>query len=208
MENLAMTCKILYDREFLQNQKLFKGGFSHKKVLYDNYLEYQTLCEEFNKNLPITITNIGLDDWSKIYNSRNSLSVIKFEKIEKCINKLTKDQIKIKVNKICSIIYHNIDIIISMFGTVNLDVRNSYDIECSECGNVDELDVESIDNPIKTREYLNDLFTGLIKNLIFSNHTGVAGLIEELIQFKCVKCEMYKDMIYEKDMCYKCCKSP
>jgi hypothetical protein len=208
MENLAMTCKILYDREFLQNQKLFKGGFSHKKVLYDNYSEYQTLCEEFNKNLPITIRNIGLDDWSKIYNSRNCLSVIKFEKIEKCINKLTKDHIKIKVNKICSIIYHNIDIIISMFGTVNLDVRSSYDIECSECGNTDELDVESIDNPIKTREYLNNLFTGLIKNLIFSNHTGVTGLIEELIQFKCVKCEMYKDMIYEKDICYKCCKSP
>lgn len=69
MEQLAKTCKILYDKEFLDNQKLFKQGYSHQKVLYDSIQEYNKLEEEFRTQLPEVIKNIGLDDWGDIYAS-------------------------------------------------------------------------------------------------------------------------------------------
>lgn len=213
MEQLAKTCKILYDKEFLDNQKLFKKGFSHQKVLYNSIEEYNELENEFRTQLPIVIKNIGLDDWyyNDMFKYKTGLDL---QLLYDIINKLIKNQPNEIVDNIKDIIYLALD---GLVESCNSIVDYTEDIICEECGsNIEcnecnislEVDFKSI---FLNKKFCNKMITNIILNILFSDTSGTEGIIHNIIQFKCKKCKKYSDWLLSKDetefneeMCFEC----
>lgn len=214
MEHLAKTCKILYDKEFLDNQKLFKQGYSHQKVLYDSIQEYNELEEKFRTKLSEVIKNIGLDDWyyyGDMFKYKTGLDV---EQLYNIIIKLIKNQTNETVDNITNIIYLALD---GLVESCNSIVDYTEDIICEECGS--DIECNSCGTIIQTnftaiflnKKFCNKMITNMILNILFSDTSGTEGIIDDIRQFKCKKCGKFENWLLSKEetecneeMCFEC----
>jgi hypothetical protein len=218
MEQLAKTCKILYDQEFLDNQKLFKQGYSHNKILYESKEEYQRLCDDFKNELPMLIKDNYIDDWTYMEygveeNFGLSYSCPLEDELCKALTKLSKNQNNKWVKNMTDILS------CAVRGLANsikyMDRFNEY-IECEECDNEDIY--INFQDKFKERELCNIMIVNVINGILFDTDgeentlTGSdnAGQMEKIIQFKCKKCDKFCDMLdiwdYEnkEEMCFDC----
>jgi len=85
MELLASTCKILYDKDYLDSKEKLKKCLFIEDILFDDYYSYQIKKEEFFKKITSfveeTFTNISITSFQ---NYLNDLSInpiiVKFHK--------------------------------------------------------------------------------------------------------------------------------
>lgn len=213
MEQLAKTCKILYDKEFLDNQKLFKQGYSHQKVLYDSIQEYNKLEEEFRTQLSEVIKNIGLDNWyyDDMFKYKSELDI---EQLYDLINRLIKNQTNKRVDNIINTIYLALD---GLVESCNSIVDYTEDIICEECGS--DVECNNCETIIQTnftaifsnKEFCNRMITNMILNILFSDTSRTEGIIDDIRQFKCQKCSKFDNWLLSKEetecneeMCFEC----
>lgn len=199
MEQLAKTCKTLYDKEFLDNQKLFKQGYSHQKVLYDSIQEYNELEEEFRTQLPEVIKNIGLDDWGDIYMRHMQLEFDwimnkNFYELTNALLKLIKNNKK--AYEIFNIIYLTLDGIVRSCDNIYNYNENTICEECSsdiECNDCETIIQTSYENIFLNKKFCNKMITNMILNILFSDTSGTEGVIDDIRQFKCKKCGKFEN---------------
>jgi len=220
MEQLAKTCKVLYEQEFLDNQKLFKKGYYYDKILYETEEEYQTLCNDFKTELPILIKDYNIDDWTYIdYIGREKFGLTFSSSLEyvleKALSKLSKNQNKIWVNNIIDILSCAVRGLAKSIKYMK--IFNEY-TDCEECGNEDIY--INFQDKFKEREICNIMIVNIINGILFNDNDdgnnlsgggGYKGQMEKIIQFKCKKCDNFCDMlvyvwdnINEGEMCYSC----
>ena len=199
---MAKTCRILYEQEFLDNQKLFKQGYSHNKILYENMKEYEFLCNEFKNKLPILIKDNNIDDWLRMdgkFRLRISYDIEYI--LNTALTTLSKNQSKLWVNHMTDILSCAVRGLATSINYMNK--FNEY-VDCEECGN-DEIDVNFQDK-FKEREICNIMLINVINGILFDDN----GEMDKIIQFKCKKCNNFCDMLdcwdneFNDGICYDC----
>ncbi len=211
---MAKTCKILYEQEFLDNQKLFKQGYSHNKILYENMKEYECLCNEFKNKLPILIKDNNIDDWLRMDGKFRLSGSSDIEYIlNTSLTTLSKNQNKLWVNHMTDILSCAVRGLATSINYMNK--FNEY-ANCEECSN-DEIDVNFQDK-FKERGICNIMIINVINSILFDDnatnggcHYGnTGGEMDKIIQFKCKKCNKFCDMLDRWDnelndgICYDC----
>lgn len=203
MEQLAKTCKILYDKDYLDSKKRLKENDIYAKVKYSSWKEYETLCEEFKSELPTIIRKYRMDKWTYMHYGIEEKFGLQLScqceiQITKLLSKLTKNQNKKWVDYISNIIgsiIRGIAKSISMMNHLGDDLQSNF----------------------KNREMCNIIITNMINTLLFENEDVQEGYeMEKIRTFVCKKCkkednsligedEMYGDFETEFDeMCFDC----
>jgi hypothetical protein len=218
MEQLAKTCKILYDQEFLDNQKLFKQGYSHNKILYENNEEYKKLCNEFKRELPILLEDNRIDDWDNVRNiDIEDEFCIRYEcplesVLEKALSTLSKHQNKKWVNDMIDILSCAVRGLANSINYMDIDKH----IECEECGNEDNY--INVQDNFKETKICNRMIVNVINGILFGEDArgytfgggDNCGQLAKISQFKCQNCGHFCDMVdrwdnkNEDEMCYEC----
>jgi hypothetical protein len=216
MEQLAKTCKVLYDKEFIDNQKLFKDGYSYNKILYESKQEFDCLCQEFKDGLSNLIKSNNIDDWTYIdWQSPNNFGLQYScpceEVLGEALSKLTKNQNKKWVENMSDILGCAIRGIAK-----SISLMNSFneETECDECGN-ERIEI-NFQEKFENRNICNIMITNMINNILFDEEKigdggGCAlGQMDKIKQFKCEKCNKFCEFIdnwddeFECEICVDC----
>jgi hypothetical protein len=202
MEQLSKTCKILYDKDYLDNMKQLNDKNIYKKVYYDSFMEYETLRDEFKKKLPILIREHKIDDWLYYdWHSENHEFGIKwsnriYEELQPILSKLTKNQNNTWVVHISKIFE---------FSIRGLAKSISF------------IQDEDLQEPFYNKDVCNVMITNMINRILFES--GEFASIEaggednfemsKLRCFICKKCKKEVDVLcvylneYD-EICYDC----
>jgi len=176
MENLSKTCKILYDKDYLDSKKSLQKSDIYSKVKYDSWKEYETLCKEFEVELPKVIRDNEIDKWT-YYGLEHlefglQLSNCCEVNIAELLKKLTKDKNNKWVEHISNIIGSSIRGIAKSVSYMNHLSDDIHDI-------------------FLNREVCNVMITNMIKTILFSTDDVQDGY--ELEKIRCFTCQTCKN---------------
>jgi hypothetical protein len=198
--------------------KLFDNDAIYSKVIYDNYEEFQYLCNAFKKDIPIIVNNSTLgsiDSSNNIDKVFDRKPYYYFEHyIETALNNLTKYK-----NRNWS--KHMTYILVNMIRGVNVTLDascsfNKTDFEFDEemgYGNT-EYTHSFIAHPnviMSKNKMYNDIIINIILNVIIdtdTNKTCDGGEINKIALFTCIRCYNYPEYVIDNlcNACYECKK--
>lgn len=85
MELLSRTCKILYDKDYLDSKMRLKKSLGIENILFDNYHDYKKSLNDFYNTikdfLNVTITEESIRSFKNNNNLMDNPVIIKFQKI-------------------------------------------------------------------------------------------------------------------------------
>lgn len=191
MENLSKTCKILYDKDYLDNMKSINDNNIHKKVYYDNWNEYEDLVNDFKNNLLNVIKNTGMDDWQYFeYFAKPSeykfgvkfTSSCEYE-LTNLLKKLTKGQNNLWVEHISKIIDSSIR---GLAKSISL------------------IEDEEFQYYFRNKNICNKMVCNMINTILF--HTADVEENFELDKIRCFICKKCKNEVdyVDDDFCIEC----
>ena len=190
MFKLALTCKTLYDKDYLDNMMLLQDKKRHPVILFNDIFDYFNKVREF-QNETKHYVNFLLDDnyvWEELFNNiENVTDDIGF--IKKLRTKLINNLFEFtnRTEKIWCIEMSNVFI-----HSVRGAIKGLY------------LCLENTDTNI-SKDFIKNMTLSSIFHII-GTHEKYLGLFDKISYFKCQNCnKLSNEIIYSENLtCLKC----
>lgn len=198
MEQLAKTCKILYDKDYIENKKKIDQNNFYKKVFYNDINEYKNLCDDFIEELPIIIKENNIDEWSfnnynynifyRLQYSCNCETILK-----KILYKLTKNQNNMWVVRTAQLIDNAIRGLAESISKMSILFNYGYN-------------VSEIQTNFQSKELCNIMITNMIKQIVIGDSCEYTDGYElaYIREFLCKKCNKKVNYINDNNICVNC----
>ena len=190
MEKLALTCQILYDKDYLDNMMLLKEKERHPVVIFKDIFDYFHSVKRFQLKVKNHVAeNLNNEEiWREIKENLNNLTdnTIFIEKLkhflEKRLLKFTNQKDKQWCNETSIMMIHSVK---GAIKGLTLCFENN---------------IETI-----TPEFIKNITLSTIFHMI-GTHEEYQGIFDKISYFYCEGCnKLNNDVIYsEKLLCMKC----
>ena len=190
MEKLALTCQILYDKDYLDNMMLLKEKERHPVVIFKDIFDYFHSVKRFQVKVKNHVTENLIDEeiWREMKENLNNLTdyTIFIEKLKQFLEqrllKFTNQKEKQWCNETSIMMIHSVKGALKGFSL------------CFE-NNLDAI----------TKEYIKNIVLSTIFHII-GTHEEYQGLFDKISYIKCENCnKLSNEIIYaEKQLCHKC----
>ena len=190
MEKLALTCQILYDKDYLDNMMLLKEKERHPVVIFKDIFDYFHSVKRFQVKVKNHVTENLIDEeiWREMKENLNNLTdyTIFIEKLKQFLEqrllKFTNQKEKQWCNETSIMMIHSLK---GALKGLSLCFENN---------------LESI-----TKEYIKNIVLSTIFHII-GTHEEYQGLFDKISYIKCENCnKLSNEIIYaEKQLCHKC----
>ena len=190
MEKLALTCKTLYDKDYLDKIILLKEKERHPIVIFKDIFDYFYNAKRFQVKIKNHVEDNLNDEeiWREIKENLNNLTdyTIFIEKLKQFLEQRLLNFTNQKEKQWCN--ETSIMIIHSVKGAIK---------GLSLCF---ENNLESI-----TKEYIKNIVLSTIFHII-GTHEEYQGLFDKISYMKCENCNnLSNEIIYaEKQLCHRC----
>ena len=190
MQHLAMTCKTLYDKDYLDNMMLLKEKEKHPVIIFKDIFFYFSSVKRFQIKIKTFVSDTINNDeiWRELKNN---------------IDNITDHHLFIKNLR---------DVLIKELLSITKQKEKKW------CKETATLFIHAVKGSIKglylcfennteiiTKEFIKNITLSTIFHMI-GTHEEYQGLFDKISYFKCEKCNKLKnEVIYsEKLLCMKC----
>jgi len=190
MEKLAITCKILYDKDYLDKIILLKEKEKHPVVIFKDIFDYFHNVKRFQVKVKNHVSeNLNNEEiWSEMKDNINNITdYIKFIKnlkdfIVKRLLIFTNQKEKQWCNETSILMIHSVK---GAIKGLTLCFENN---------------LESI-----TKKYIKNIVLSTIFHII-GTHEEYQGLFDKISYIKCENCNKLSNQVIcaEKHLCHKC----
>ena len=188
MEKLALTCKSLYDKDYLDKINLIKKQKRYPVIIFSDLFSYFNRFREFQDNIKnhVSILLNNINYYTELIENidyiTDNINFIRFLR-QYLINNLyefTGNTEKIWCINTSDIIIHSIK------GGINGFV----------------LSLQTMPNIIITKKHIENITISIIFNIV-GTHQDFKGLFDKISFFKCLKCNKYRNnvIMYEDIDC-------
>ena len=190
MEYLAMTCKTLYDKDYLDNMMLLKEKEKHPVIIFKDIFTYFSSVKRFQIKIKNFVSDTINNDeiWRELKQNIDNITDhhlfiknLRYVLIKELLS-ITKQKEKKWCEETATLFIHSVK---GAIKGLFLCFENNTEII--------------------TKEFIKNVTLSTIFNII-GTHEEYQGLFDKISYFRCEECNKLKNDViyYEKLLCMKC----